>query len=40
MPDAISQPPGEGGYVNLPSIVLVALCCLLLMREKPLQARE
>lgn len=32
MPDAISQPPGEGGYVNLPSIVLVALCCLLLMR--------
>ena len=32
MPDAISQPPGEGGYVNVPSIVLVALCCLLLMR--------
>jgi APA family basic amino acid/polyamine antiporter len=32
MPDAISQPPGDGGYVNLPSIVLVTLCCLLLMR--------
>jgi APA family basic amino acid/polyamine antiporter len=32
MPDVISQPPGQGGYFNLPSIVLVALCCLLLMR--------
>jgi basic amino acid/polyamine antiporter, APA family len=32
MPDAISQPPGAGGFVNLPSIVLVTLCCLLLMR--------
>jgi APA family basic amino acid/polyamine antiporter len=32
MPDAISQPPGHGGYFNLPSIVLVALCCLLLLR--------
>ena len=32
MPDAISQPPGAGGYVNVPSIVLVTLCCLLLMR--------
>jgi len=32
MPDAISQPPGSGGYVNLPAVVLVALCCFLLMR--------
>ena len=32
MPDAISQPPGAGGVVNLPSVVLVGLCCLLLLR--------
>ena len=32
MPDAISQPPGHGGYFNLPSIILVVMCCLLLLR--------
>ena len=32
MPDAISQPPGHGGYFNVPSVVLVAMCCLLLLR--------
>jgi APA family basic amino acid/polyamine antiporter len=32
MPDAISQPPGAGGYVNIPAVVLVALCCFLLAR--------
>ncbi|MEY9848091.1 amino acid permease [Streptacidiphilus sp. MAP5-3] len=32
MPAAISAPPGDGGYVNLPGVVLVVLCCLLLMR--------
>ena len=32
MPAAISAPPGSGGYVNLPSAVLVGLCCLLLVR--------
>lgn len=32
MPDAISQPPGRGGYVNLPAIVLIGLCTLLLLR--------
>ncbi|GJD38645.1 amino acid permease [Methylobacterium bullatum] len=32
MPDAISQPPGRGGYVNLPAIVLISLCTLLLLR--------
>ncbi|MCM1969681.1 APC family permease [Streptomyces sp. G1] len=32
MPDAISAPPGSGGYVNLPGVVLVGLCCLLLVR--------
>ena len=32
MPDAISQPPGAGGYVNIPAVVLVALCCFLLVR--------
>ncbi|MFC9294990.1 APC family permease [Streptomyces sp. NPDC057011] len=32
MPDAISAPPGAGGVVNLPGVVLVGLCCLLLVR--------
>ncbi|MFD9407681.1 APC family permease [Streptomyces sp. NPDC059989] len=32
MPDAISAPPGAGGYINLPGVVLVGLCCLLLVR--------
>ncbi|GJE16836.1 amino acid permease [Methylobacterium marchantiae] len=32
MPAAISQPPGRGGYVNLPAIVLIASCTLLLLR--------
>lgn len=32
MPDAISQPPGDGGYINLPAIVLVAMCAVLLLR--------
>ena len=32
MPDAILAAPGEGGVLNLPAIVLVTLCCLLLVR--------
>jgi APA family basic amino acid/polyamine antiporter len=32
MPDAISQPPGAGGVVNIPAIVLVLLCVVLLIR--------
>ncbi|GAA4991010.1 APC family permease [Kitasatospora paranensis] len=32
MPAAISAPPGDGGHVNLPGVVLVVLCCLVLMR--------
>ncbi|MEW2157185.1 amino acid permease [Streptomyces sp. NPDC007189] len=32
MPEAIAAPPGAGGYINLPGVVLVALCCLLLVR--------
>ncbi|MEJ3655455.1 amino acid permease [Actinomycetes bacterium KLBMP 9759] len=32
LPDAISQPPGEGGIVNVPAVVLVALCVVLLVR--------
>ncbi|GGO97693.1 APC family permease [Wenjunlia tyrosinilytica] len=32
MPDAISAPPGAGGYLNLPGAVLVLMCCLLLVR--------
>lgn len=32
LPEAISAPPGAGGYVNLPGVVLVLLCCLLLVR--------
>ncbi len=32
LPDAISFSPEEGGLFNLPAIVLVTLCCLLLLR--------
>jgi APA family basic amino acid/polyamine antiporter len=32
MPAAIASPPGAGGYVNLPAIVLVLLCMALLLR--------
>ncbi|WP_432093022.1 APC family permease [Streptomyces sp. bgisy100] len=32
LPDAISQPPGAGGYVNIPALVVVLLCSLLLAR--------
>src|SRR3712207_2400521 len=32
MPGAILAAPGEGGLFNLPAIVLVTLCCLLLVR--------
>ncbi|MDQ1007178.1 APA family basic amino acid/polyamine antiporter [Streptomyces sp. V4I23] len=32
LPDAISQPPGAGGYVNVPALVVVLLCSLLLTR--------
>ncbi len=32
LPDAISLAPEQGGIVNLPAIVLVALCALLLVR--------
>jgi basic amino acid/polyamine antiporter, APA family len=32
MPDAIIAAPGEGGFFNLPAVVLVTLCCLLLVR--------
>ena len=35
MPDAILAAPGEGGIFNLPAIVLVTLCCLLLVRGSP-----
>ncbi|MEU5609751.1 amino acid permease [Streptomyces sparsogenes] len=32
LPAAIAAPPGAGGYVNVPGVVLVVLCCLLLIR--------
>lgn len=32
LPAAISQPPGEGGYVNIPAVILVLLCSFLLIR--------
>lgn len=32
LPEALSAPPGEGGIINVPSVVLVALCCALLVR--------
>jgi APA family basic amino acid/polyamine antiporter len=39
MPDAIIAAPGEGGLLNLPAIVLVTLCCLLLVRGARESAR-
>ena len=32
IPEILSAPPGDGGIINVPSVVLVAACCLLLMR--------
>jgi APA family basic amino acid/polyamine antiporter len=32
IPEAFSAPPGDGGIVNVPSLVLVLLCTLLLIR--------
>ncbi|HCA86347.1 MAG TPA: amino acid permease [Streptomyces sp.] len=39
LPDAISQPPGAGGYVNIPALVVVLLCSLLLARGTRESAR-
>ncbi|MEU6709464.1 APC family permease [Streptomyces wuyuanensis] len=32
LPDAVSQPPGAGGVVNVPALAVVLLCSLLLAR--------
>lgn len=32
IPDAFSQPPGDGGYINIPAIVVVLLAAFLLLR--------
>lgn len=32
LPDALSQAPEQGGIINLPAVILVALCTLLLIR--------
>lgn len=32
LPAGLSAAPGEGGYINLPAMVLVMLCCALLAR--------
>jgi basic amino acid/polyamine antiporter, APA family len=39
LPDAITLPPGEGGLFNVPAVVLVTLCGLLLMRGARESAR-
>ncbi|MFC4909248.1 amino acid permease [Actinomadura gamaensis] len=39
LPDAISNPPGSGGYVNVPAIVVVMLAMLLLLRGASESAR-
>ncbi|MGX5657549.1 amino acid permease [Geodermatophilus nigrescens] len=39
IPDALSFAPGDGGLVNLPAIVLVTLCALLLVRGASESAR-
>ncbi|CAL9390885.1 putative amino acid permease YhdG [Streptomyces sp. enrichment culture] len=32
LPDALSAGPGDGGVVNLPAVVVIALACVLLVR--------
>jgi APA family basic amino acid/polyamine antiporter len=32
LPDAIAKPPGAGGVVNLPGVVLIGICLALLLR--------
>ncbi len=32
LPDAIAKPPGAGGVVNLPGVVLIGMCLALLLR--------
>jgi len=32
LPEALSQAPEQGGIVNLPAVILIALCALLLIR--------
>src|SRR3712207_4048125 len=39
IPDALSAAPGAGGVVNLPAVVLVSLCALLLVRGASESAR-
>lgn len=39
IPDAIAKPPGEGGIVNIPAIVVVLLCTFLLVRGTSESAR-
>ena len=39
LPDAISLPPGDGGVFNVPAVILVTLCGLLLMRGARESAR-
>jgi basic amino acid/polyamine antiporter, APA family len=39
IPDALSFAPGAGGVVNLPAVVLVTLCALLLVRGASESAR-
>ena len=39
IPDALSVAPGAGGVVNLPAVVLVTLCALLLVRGASESAR-
>ncbi len=32
LPDAIASPPGKGGVINLPAVILVLMCMTLLLR--------
>jgi amino acid transporter len=32
IPEALSQAPEQGGVINLPAIILITMCCLLLIR--------
>ena len=39
IPTAITQPPGEGGLINIPALIVIAACAILLIRGASESAR-
>lgn len=39
MPTSFTQPPGEGGLVNIPALIVIAACAILLIRGASESAR-